>query len=110
MSDNEEENELWCDMCEYNTDWGPNLFTSSRDRKRGIVPFGEIMLLNLPITHEPPLNVPELKRERIHYFMHDIFCKGEVYSFADAVQMKAEDFSWQTLICIEHWGKSAKEF
>ena len=41
-----------------------------------------------------------------YFFMHAIFTHNHTYSLQDAVQMKAENFSWQLVICLEHWGKS----
>ncbi|QTQ12786.1 hypothetical protein HRI96_11615 [Treponema parvum] len=58
--------------------------------------------------NEYPFNTKELDGTYIYYFMHDIFNHNGTYSLEDAVKMKAENFSWQLVICLEHWGKSCR--
>lgn len=109
LCESEDENEIWNNMCECNESWGPRLWTSSRQRKKGIERFEEMMCMQDNANALMFFGIPELKQSRLHFYMYDIFHNGEVYSFADAMQMKAENFSWQTRICIEHWGKRVKE-
>ena len=107
-SRNKEANELWENMCEESIFWGPHLFarTTLRDKGLGIEPFEKAMLIDDKSWNEYPFNTEELDDTYIYFFMHDIFNHNETYSLEDAVRMKPENFSWQLVICLEHWGKS----
>ncbi len=107
-SRNEEENDLWENLCEETVEWGPPLLarSSARDRGLGIKPFEDAMLIDDKSWNEYPFNTAVLDDTYIYYFMHSIFTHNDTYSLQDAVQMKAENFSWQLVICLEHWGKS----
>ena len=107
-SQNEEENDLWENLCEETRDWGPFLSarSSARDRGLGIRPFEEAMCIDDKSWNEYPFNTAVLDDTYIYHFMHAIFNHNHTYSLQDAVQMKAENFSWQLVICLEHWGKS----
>lgn len=111
-SQNEEENDLWENLCEETLEWGPPLLarSSARDRGLGIRPFEDAMLIDDKSWNEYPFNTAELDDTYIYHFMHAIFNHNHTYSLQDAVQMKAENFSWQLVICIEHWGKSLQSF
>lgn len=105
-SQNEEENELWENMCEESIYWGPNFASRSYDRNKtlGLEPFEVIFET---ITYFP--FGPEDKDNHLYSFMYDIFHNNHTYTFEDAMQMKAEDFSWQLVIHLEHWGKSCQK-
>ncbi len=107
-SQNEEENDLWENLCEETLEWGPPLMARSaaRDRGLGIRPFEDAMLIDEKSWNEYPFNTAVLDDTYIYHFMHAIFNHNHTYSLQDAVQMKAENFSWQLVICLEHWGKS----
>jgi len=107
----EEEDELWDNLCENTIFWGPHLYDSSsyREQNRDIEPFEEAMMMDNQSWNEYPFNTKILDGTYIYYFMHDIFNHNDTYSLEDAVQMKAENFSWQMNICIEHWGKSRQK-
>lgn len=107
-SQNKEENDLWDNLLEESNFWGPYLSASSSARGNGlgIQPFEEAMLIDDKSWNEYPFYTPELDDTYIYFFMHDIFNHNRTYSLQDAVQMKAENFSWQLVICLEHWGKS----
>lgn len=107
-SQSEEENDLWENLCEETIEWGPPLLARSaaRDRGLGIRPFEDAMLIDDKSWNEYPFNTAELDDTYIYHFMHAIFNHNHTYSLQDAVQMKAENFSWQLVICLEHWGKS----
>ncbi len=110
-SDNEEENELNDNLCEETKFWGPYLGSKSYARDKGLFlePFEKAMLIDGHYRNEYPFNTKELDGIHIYYFMHDIFNHNETYSLEDAVKMKAENFSWQLVICLEHWGKSCQK-
>lgn len=107
-SQSEEENDLWNKLCEESYFWGPNLSTTSSDRDLGfrIKPFEEEMFIDNRSWNEYPFNTEELDDTYIYFFMHDIFNHNHTYSLQDAVKMKSENFSWQLVICLEHWGNS----
>ena len=109
-SRNKEENELWENMCEESIFWGPHLFarTTLRDKGLGIEPFEKAMLIDDKSWNEYPFNTEELDDTYIYFFMHDIFNHNQTYSLEDAAKMKPENFSWQLVICLEHWGKSLR--
>ena len=58
------------------------------------------MFINDKSWNEYPFNTKELD---------DIFNHNHTYSLEDAVKMKPENFSWQLVICLEHWGKSRRK-
>lgn len=100
----EEEGELWGNLCENSYNWGPHLHCSSRDRDKEPETFEEVMCLNGQSWNiEPPFQVKELEGVMIYFFMHDIFDHNDTYSLEDAVRMKAENFCYQLVICLEHW-------
>jgi hypothetical protein len=101
----EEEEELWGDLCEESVFWGPE-FRTQNDRTMDS--FEELMLEDGKSWNEYPFNTPELDGICIHYFMHDIFNHNHTYSLEDLMQMKPENFSWQVIICLEHWGESVR--
>lgn len=103
----EKEIELWEDMCEESVYWGPE-FAEMTDRPP-LKPFEEAMMEDGHSWNEYPFNTPELDGICLHYFMHDIFNHNHTYSLEDLMQMKPENFSWQINVCLEHWGKSARE-
>ena len=107
-SQNKEENDLWDNLLEESNFWGPYLSanSSARGNGLGIQPFKEAMLIDNKSWNEYPFYTPELDDTYIYFFMHDIFNHNRTYSLQDAVQMKVENFSWQLVICLEHWGKS----
>ena len=112
-SQDKEEHDLWENMCEESIFWGPHLFarTSARSCGLGIKPFEEVMHIgdkDWDSRNETPFNVKGFEDTYIYYFMHDIFTHNDTYSMEDAVKMKPENFSWQLVICLEHWGKSRR--
>lgn len=111
-SENEEENELWGNMCEESVDWGVyfSIFSSDRSKEGFIKPFEEVINIDpgCNANKEPPFNRNEFPDTLLYYFMHDIFDHNNTYSLEDAVRMKAENFSWQLVIHLEHWGKSCQ--
>lgn len=111
-SENEEENELWGNMCEETVDWGPmfSIFSSDRGKEGFIKPFEEVMLIDRDYNanREPPFNRHEFPDTSLYCFMHEIFDHNGTYSLEDAIRMKAENFSWQLVIHLEHWGKSCQ--
>ena len=110
-TDNEEENDLQSNLCEETNFWGPSLSSRSYNRDKGLMiePFEKAMFIDEQSWNENPFNVKELDDTYIYYFMHDIFDHNDTYSLEDAVKMKAENFSWQLVICLEHWGKSRQK-
>jgi hypothetical protein len=110
-TDNEEENDLQSNLCEETNFWGPSLSSRSYNRDKGLMiePFEKSMFIDEQSWNENPFNVKELDDTYIYYFMHDIFDHNDTYSLEDAVKMKAENFSWQLVICLEHWGKSCQK-
>ena len=110
-TDNEEENDLQSNLCEETNFWGPSLSSRSYNRDKGLMiePFEKSMFIDEQSWNENPFNVKELDDTYIYYFMHDIFDHNDTYSLEDAVKMKAENFSWQLVICLEHWGKSRQK-
>lgn len=110
-TDNEEENDLQSNLCEETNFWGPSLSSRSYNRDKGLMiePFEKAMFIDEHSWNENPFNVNELDDTYIYYFMHDIFDHNDTYSLEDAVKMKAENFSWQLVICLEHWGKSRQK-
>lgn len=110
-TDNEEENDLQSNLCEETNFWGPSLSSRSYNRDKGLMiePFEKAIFIDEQSWNENPFNVKELDDTYIYYFMHDIFDHNDTYSLEDAVKMKAENFSWQLVICLEHWGKSRQK-
>lgn len=110
-TDNEEESDLQSNLCEETNFWGPSLSSRSYNRDKGLMiePFEKAMFIDEQSWNENPFNVKELDDTYIYYFMHDIFNHNDTYSLEDAVKMKAENFSWQLVICLEHWGKSCQK-
>lgn len=110
-TDNEEENDLQSNLCEETNFWGPSLSSRSYNRDKGLMiePFEKAMFIDEQSWNENPFNVKELDDTYIYYFIHDIFDHNDTYSLEDAVKMKAENFSWQLVICLEHWGKSRQK-
>ena len=110
-SGHKENDELWENLLEETQFWGPHLSVSSgfRDSGRDIEPFEEAMMIDDKSWNEYPFCDKALDGTYIYYFMHDIFNHNDTYSLEDAVLMKAEDFSWQLKICLEHWGASVSE-
>ena len=112
-SENKAENDLWANLCEETVVWGPAFHARSDDRgkeKLGIEPFEKAMLIDCDCNanRHPPFNTKELADTFLYYFMYDIFYCNRTYSLEDAIQMKAENFSWQLVIRLEHWGKSCR--
>ena len=108
----EAEDALWNALHEQSHFWGcarlhyqSNRRTSDAD----IESFEQAMCIDDHSWDEYPFNVPALDGTYIYFCMHDIFNHNTTYSLADAVRMKAEDFSWQLNIALEHWGKSAQD-
>ena len=104
----EEEEDLWDNLCEESTFWGPFFWARNDIDNRNMKSFEEEMLYDGKSWNEYPFNTSELDGICIHYFMHDIFNHNHTYSLEDLMQMKPENFSWQVNICLEHWGKSVK--
>ena len=114
----EKEEELWDDLCEETDFWGCSLLSrKSPDRSIpydeaeknnlfGKKTFEEMMSIDEYSWDEGIFRTKELAGTYIYYFMHDIFTHNHTYSMEDAVKMKAENFSWQLIIYLEHWGKS----
>ena len=114
-SQDKEENELWDNMRDTSIFWGPNLRARSEERGKGlgIEPFEEALHINDPdwdSRNEHPFNTKEFEGTYIYYFMHDIFTHNCTYTMQDAVKMKVEEFSWRLSICLEHWGKSRRQW
>ena len=103
----EKEKELWDDLCEETVFWGPEFVALSR--RDTLRPFEEIMIEDGYSWNEYPFYTKELDDICIHYFMHDIFNHNNTYSLEDLMKMKPENFSWQVIICLEHWGKSGQK-
>ena len=104
----EEEEDLWDNLCEESTFWGPSFWARNDIDNRNMKSFEEEMLYDGKSWNEYPFNTSELDGICIHYFMHDIFNHNHTYSLEDLMLMKPENFSWQVNICLEHWGKSVK--
>ncbi len=102
-----DEEQLWENLGETSTCWGTSLLTFSHYGDEGssdIPPFEEVMSIDETSWNDYPFNNKALDGTYIYYFMHEIFGNNETYSLADAVQMKAENFAWQLIIKLEHWG------
>ena len=103
----EKEEKLWEDLCEESVFWGPE-FAAMTDRPP-LKSFEEAMMEDGHSWNEYPFNTPELDGICLHYFMHGIFNHNHTYSLEDLMKMKPENFSWQVIICLEHWGKSVEK-
>lgn len=108
-SQNKEENKLWQNMCEKSKYWGPNFCARSDERNKGfgLDPFEDVMVMWAKKITYLPFKVKDDKIN-LYSFMYDIFDNNHTYSLEDAMQMKAENFSWQLVIHLEHWGKSCQ--
>lgn len=104
-SQNKEENKLWQNMCEKSKYWGPNFYSRSDDRNKG---FGLESFEDAVFMPVIPTKIFSFSSEHdnpnLYLFMYDIFYNNHTYSLEDAMQMKAENFSWQLVIHLEHWG------
>jgi len=108
-SQNKEENKLWQDLCEESKYWGPNFCSRSDDRNNGLglESFEDAVIMPVKLRTFFSF-LSKDKGTKLYLFMCDIFHNNHTYSLEDAMQMKAENFSWQLVIHLEHWGKSCQ--
>lgn len=99
---------IWFHLVEATDHWGSSLYFHPGDDSDQS--FEKQMSIDDLSWCEYPFNVKELDNTYIHFFMHDIFDHNETFSLADAVKMKAEDFSYEIKVTFEHKRKFEREY